>query len=141
MIDRTRLAMSGTLGSGIILRWQPLLHNLRFDTIRLGSHIEGVPLAAARMKNKCRAEACNTGPGVLANTRVHDAIRSFKQKFVRERLRCAVTLRNRFRLQAALSLIGLERVKLAREIGKEIDVIEAVPTFNASILENTLLCA
>ena len=83
-----RVVMSGDIREAafILRRWQPLGHNLGFNTVCFDSDLEAVLRAAARMKSKCGAEACNAGAGVLANTRIHDAIRPLEQQFVRERL-------------------------------------------------------
>ena len=58
----------------------PLLYGqeLGFDTACCCFDAEPVLLTAARMKDKCRAEARDARAGVPANTRIHDAVRSFK---------------------------------------------------------------
>ena len=76
--------------------------NLGFDCVRSRLDVEPILLAAARMKDKCRAEARDARSGVLANAWIHDAVRSFEQEFVCESLRRAITLRNRVGLEAGL---------------------------------------
>lgn len=89
------------------------------------------------MEDERRTEARDAGSGTPANARVHNSIRSFEQKFVRERLRRAIALRNWIRLEAALLFRSIERVKLTREVGQEVDVVEGVPTLDASVREKT----
>lgn len=94
-------------------------------------------MAATRAIDKRRAEARDTRSGLAANARINNAVRSFKQEFVRKRLRGAIALRNGIGLEAACLLCRIERMKRAREIGEKVCVIECVLSLDATVLEKT----
>ena len=84
---------------------------MEFHRVLAGFYGYLVLLTATRVKDKGRAEACDAGAGRAPHAQVHDSVRSFEEKFVRKRLRAAITLRNRIGLQADLPLRRVKRVK------------------------------